>query len=385
MIANRRFPDSFEPEPPKRILMTADPMGGVWTYALQLAEALSAHGIEVLLATLGAPISEAQREQADLITNLVLFESGYKLEWMENPWEDVVQSGKWLLKLERQLQPDLVHLNGYAHGALPWQSPTLVTGHSCVLSWWQAVHGKSAPRTCARYRQAVRQGIWSANYLVAPSRAMLAELDCYYGPLPPHRVIPHGRSLDHFPPAPKEPFVLSAGRLWDEAKNISALERIAPELEWPVYAAGPEPHPEGGRVEAGHLQFLGALSSGELASWYGRAAIYALPARYEPFGWSVLEAALAGCALVLGDIPSLRENWEGAARFVPPDDSPALLAAINQLIADPAQRTALAAQSRRRALELNPARMAEGYLEVYSELRGAPSRSRTEERAVCAA
>ncbi len=37
-----------------------------------------------------------------------------------------------------------------------------------------------------------------------------------------------------------------------------------------------------------------------------------LPARYEPFGLSVLEAALSGCALVLGDIPSLRES--GATR-----------------------------------------------------------------------
>ena len=35
-----------------------------------------------------------------------------------------------------------------------------------------------------------------------------------------------------------------------------------------------------------------------------------LPARYEPFGLSILEAALSGCALVLGDLPSLRELWD---------------------------------------------------------------------------
>ena len=63
---------------------------------------------------------------------------------------------------------------------------------------------------------------------------------------------------------------------------------------------------------------LGRLSAGELADWYARAAIYALPARYEPFGLSALEAALSGCALVLGDIPSLREIWGDAALFVPP-------------------------------------------------------------------
>jgi hypothetical protein len=46
-----------------------------------------------------------------------------------------------------------------------------------------------------------------------------------------------------------------------------------------------------------------------------------LPARYEPFGLSVLEAALSGCALVPGDIASLRGNWDGVAEFVCPDDA----------------------------------------------------------------
>ncbi|MEB3829625.1 glycosyltransferase [Phormidium sp. CCY1219] len=61
------------------------------------------------------------------------------------------------------------------------------------------------------------------------------------------------------------------------------------------------------------------MSPEELSHWYARAAIYAFPARYEPFGLSVLEAALSGCALVLGDIPRLREMWGDAAVFANPD------------------------------------------------------------------
>ena len=53
-------------------------------------------------------------------------------------------------------------------------------------------------------------------------------------------------------------------------------------------------------------------------------------------------AAAAGCALVLGDISSLRETWDGAALFVDPDDPPSLNAAIHALIANPGQRTRLA-------------------------------------------
>ena len=38
--------------------------------------------------------------------------------------------------------------------------------------------------------------------------------------------------------------------------------------------------------------------------------------RFEPFGLAVLEAARAGCALVLSDIATFRELWDGAALFV---------------------------------------------------------------------
>src|SRR3546814_4918927 len=76
-----------------------------------------------------------------------------------------------------------------------------------------------------------------------------------------------------------------------------------------------------------------------MAGWLGRATFFALPARYEPFGLAVLEAALSGCALVLGDIPTLRELWDGVAAFVPPGDIEALEDVLTQLIADPDLRS----------------------------------------------
>ena len=47
-----------------KILMTADTVGGVWTYALELAGALAPHGVEVALATMGRRLSSAQ--EADM-------------------------------------------------------------------------------------------------------------------------------------------------------------------------------------------------------------------------------------------------------------------------------------------------------------------------------
>jgi glycosyltransferase involved in cell wall biosynthesis len=103
----------------------------------------------------------------------------------------------------------------------------------------------------------------------------------------------------------------------------------------------------------------------QLAERLATSAIYALPARYEPFGLSALEAGLSGCALVLGDIPTLREVWGAAAMFVPPDDHAALAETLDGLISNSALRADLAQRARSRAENFSPARVAAGYLEAY--------------------
>ncbi|BDG07479.1 glycosyltransferase family 4 protein [Anaeromyxobacter paludicola] len=353
-----------------RVLLTADTVGGVFTYAAELSRALLARGVEVELATLGAPLSVSQRRALAGLRGLGLHESAFRLEWMDDPWDDVARAGEWLLALEARLRPDVVHLGQYAPGALPFAAPKVVVGHSCVLSWFEAVRGAPAPAAFDRYRAEVRRGLGAAGRVVAPSRAMLRALVRHHGPLPPARVVPNGRDAGGFRPAAKRPFVLAAGRLWDEAKNLAALDALASRLPWPVYLAGDvaEPGSERRLESGGGALLLGRLSSDELATWLGRAAVYALPARYEPFGLSILEAALSGCALVLGDVESLRENWEDSALFAPPDDPEALGAALRRLAADDDLRARLAGRARARAARFTPEAMAEGYLAVYREL-----------------
>ena len=79
---------------------------------------------------------------------------------------------------------------------------------------------------------------------------------------------------------------------------------------------------------------------------------------YEPFGLAVLEAAQAGCALVLSDIPTFRELWDGAAMFVPPGRRRRLAAPLEPSCAPdrPLPRSGQAA--RERAGRYSLARMA---------------------------
>lgn len=353
---------------PLNILMTTDTIGGVWTYSLDLAKALIQKGHQVFLATMGSPLSDKQRDEIDQTPRLETYESSYKLEWMDNPWQDIEQAGQWLLQLERYVCPDLIHLNGYAHGALPWQTPTVMVGHSCVMSWWQAVKGEPPPTKWDQYRQHVKQGLQAADAVLAPTQAMLNALERHYGPLPNSGVVPNGRDPDLFWADQKKPFIFTASRVWDEAKNIVALEAVAPHLPWPVFVAGEDKHPNGRSVQLHHMNLLGRLTFEELQPWFAQASIYALPARYEPFGLSALEAAMAGCALVLGDIPSLREVWGNAALYVPPNDSEALEIALSLLIIDPAYRRMMARRAHTHAQIFTSERMANRYLSVYQEL-----------------
>lgn len=355
--------------PPLRALMTADAVGGVWSYALELAEGLGRlGGVEVVLATMGEPPSPAQRQAAARLPNVRLHESRFKLEWMDDPWDDVAAAGEWLLELEARERPDVIHLNGYCHGALPWRAPALVVAHSCVCSWFAAVRGEPAPPQWDAYRQAVSRGLRHAGAVAAPSAFMLGALREHYGFAGAGRVIHNGRAAPAFAPLEKEPLIFTAGRLWDEAKNVATLDAAARLIPWPVFAAGDARGPCGEAATLDHLLHLGRLSQDEVAEWMGRAMVYAHPALYEPFGLTPLEAALAGCALVLGDIPSLREVWGDAALFVPPRDARALAAALGRVMSDAALRGQCARRARARAEALTPERMARRHLALYHDL-----------------
>jgi glycosyltransferase involved in cell wall biosynthesis len=343
--------------------MTADCVGGVWTYALDLARALRAHGVDVVLATMGAPLSEDQRRESEAAGLAALHESRFRLEWMDEAWDDVEQAGEWLLELADHEAADVVHLSSYAHGRLSWGRPVVLVAHSDVCSWWRAVHGGEPPDAWLPYRQAVAAGLRAAAAVAAPTRAVLGDLQREYG-FAGGLVIHNASSAPEPPAGPREPFVLAAGRLWDQAKNLGSLDQAARGLSWPVVVAGPL-----GRSAPENVRATGPLARDQLAALGARASIFAAPARYEPFGLAALEAARAGCALVLGDIASLREVWDDAALYVDPSDPAALRGALEELSEQPARREEMAARARRRAARFSVQRMARAYSGLYARVR----------------
>jgi glycogen(starch) synthase len=363
------------------ILMTADNLGGVWNHALELAQGLQRHRCVIHLVVFGQKFSAAQSTEVARLRNVRCTESDLRLEWMDEPWDDLHVAGELLQRLASEIKPAVIHLNGYTLAAeVKWSVPIIIGAHSCVLSWWNAVKREPAPPWLSRYRQEVSRGLEAADAVVAPTAAMLNDLRRIYNVDFAGEVIENGIDPAPFSIGAKAPQILSAGRFWDEAKNLQLLDYIANKVEWPILVAG-EVVPPGSKCQccSSHVCALGKLDSSVLREEMSRTSIYVAPALYEPFGLAVLEAALSGCALVLADIASFRELWNGAAVLIDPCDSLAWAAQLNRLIRDEKARLELAERAHMRAKWFNRTRMSARYYGLYARLAGSTGKALIEQ------
>jgi glycosyltransferase involved in cell wall biosynthesis len=357
----------------RRILMTADAVGGVWTYATSLARGLCQRGYEVTLVTLGPQPGSNQFNDIAGVDGLRLETTDLALEWMDPEGRELSRALTQLAAIGRRLHPNVVHLNGFREAMADWDAPVISVAHSCVGSWWHACRGEEPREQRWReYTANVRSGLARAHCWVAPSYAFRDIVQTRYMPPTYGRVIWNG--IDAAGAAPsvsssKQPVILAAGRLWDEAKNVAALSRIARNLPWPVQVAGSAiAHDNVEPTPLAYVEFLGQLSLGVLREVMTRASIFVAPALYEPFGLTALEAARAGCALVLSDRPSFRELWDGAAIFVDPRNDTALQEALLQLINDERKRREFQRRAARRARRYVLATTVDNYVALYDEL-----------------
>ncbi|WP_424492879.1 glycosyltransferase family 4 protein [Salinimicrobium sp. GXAS 041] len=352
-----------------KILMTTDTVGGVWVYSLELCKALQEYEVEVHLAAMGAWPSEAQMQEVEAIPNVTLYKSDFKLEWMEDPWEDVEKSRKWINSIYHTIYPDVVHLNNYAHIGEDWTCPILTVFHSCVQTWWQAVKGTSAPESWDRYTQVVQESLEESDMVVSPTKAILKKAKSTHNFETATKMIYNGRDMNPSEEKEKEEFILCIGRIWDEAKNLKLLSHIAKNLPWPVYIAGDLKNPgTGEKSEFENVKFLGKLQPYEVREWMQRASIFVSPTKYEPFGLAILEAAKSGCALILSELDTLKEIWEDSAAFFDPEDEPQAQEKILQLIKNDTLRQEFSEKAKSKAKEYSSEKMASEYINLYREI-----------------
>jgi glycosyltransferase involved in cell wall biosynthesis len=355
-----------------KLLMTCDAVGGVWQYANDLAAALAREGTSVVLAVLGP----WDREGTQGRDGVKVLPTGLPLDWLAAGPDEVLAAGRAVAALAVEHDVDLVHLNSPALAAAgPFPAPVIAVAHGCVGTWFAAADGAVTPSELAWHEQLMLAGLLAADVVIAPSASYATAVQRHYGLPSTPLVVHNGRTPATAPTIASADHVLTAGRLWDRAKNTRLLDAIAARLPVPLRAAGPTTAPHGETVVTSHLQLLGTLDADALAAEYAAAPVFVSAASFEPFGLAVLEAAQAGCPLVLADIATFRELWTGAALFVPEQDADAYLMAIARIRTEPGLRTHLGEAARLRAARYTTAAMAQGTLAIYRGLLPTPQRA----------
>lgn len=358
------------------VLMTADTVGGVWTYTRELVSGLIRKGHRITLVSFGKLPCTFQITWMQGLPGLDYRPTPFALEWMQDSAEDIRLSTRYLEDVISEVKPDLLHFSQYAYGKINTSLPKVVVAHSDVVSWWLAVKGEEPAQNdwMKWYRDTVCAGLAGADEVVAPSRWMMQNVKTHYVQPRHDRVVYNGRDPALFDPhGKKQNQVVSAGRVWDQAKQVSLLIEHAQAV--PVLIAGSQDNPDKtlsafapDKAPDG-ITFCGQQSEGQIREIFARSSIYAGCSRYEPFGLALVESAMSGCALLANDIPSFRELWGDSAYFFRTNDGESLADGIRVLSGDPVLLTTYAQSAHDRALmKFSAERMVDSYEQLYGSL-----------------
>jgi glycogen(starch) synthase len=352
-----------------RLLMTADTVGGVWTYTRELVQGLLKAGDAVALVTLGRTPTPVQARwlletAAEWGQAFAWQATETPLEWMSNNQQAYADAEWVLLRLAEEFGVELLHSNQFCFGALPLPVSRLVVAHSDVLSWSMACsHPLESSPWFDQYRGLVSTGLRGADALVAPTQWMLEAFAAGFDVPCETYVQANGRTLRGFAPSTHRKLqAVTAGRLWDEAKNLKILSGVT--LPLPLFVAGEDTYElHASPILPRGAVALGSLDEDDLLDLFRQSAVYLCTSRYEPFGLAPLEAAMCGCAVLAHDIPSLREVWGDGALYY--SNAAELTGLLHELVGDPQRLGAAQRRSSHRAQRFTGESMTNRYKAIY--------------------
>ncbi len=363
-----------------RVLITSSADPDIWQYTVTLADELAArHGVEVLLLILGALPGEEQlamapRAQAPNGAGVEIDQLDIPHETDGAPARVYAEAREEILRITLRWRAHVLHVNEHHLGEIGVSGmPVIVVSHGDLCGRRASVEGESPPLVDASYLQLIQQGLAAAACVVAPSTFVADSLSRWLDYRGVVRVIPYG--LPAHPggvSSPRAIDVVMAGRLWDSAVNVACFQSAAVRMRDRSFAAVGSLAPPGAYfIYPPHdrVQYTGMLSNLARRKFFENASIYVSPAVYDPCGLEAIEAALAGCCLLLSDTASYRAVWEESALYFDPRDPAVLRERIRELMGDTEVREAFVEFARQRAEELyGSERMGNAYHSTYQRL-----------------
>jgi glycosyltransferase involved in cell wall biosynthesis len=246
---------------------------------------------------------------------------------------------------------DLVHANW-----IPSAIAARATGKPYVLQVWG-----SDVELARRAPALVRPLLRGARLVIAGSAFLAGEAEALGAR--EVRVVPHPVEIPAaVVEAAEPPHVLFAGRLSEE-KGIGEFVEATEGLPRVIVGDGPV------RVQ----DALPFVAPAEIGAWYDRAAVVCVPSRREGYGQVAREAMAHARPVVATAVGGLLDAVSDGVTgvLVPPRDPAALRAALERLLADPAERRRLGTAAREEAIaHFSPAAAAAALVSAYREALG---------------
>ncbi|HBI15911.1 MAG TPA: hypothetical protein DDY20_10430 [Desulfobulbaceae bacterium] len=280
---------------------------------------------------------------------------------------------------------DLIHSPNYLV-PLCTRKPVVVTCHDLSL----LDHFPTKPAGPMRYyeRAVMQSGLQRAAHIIAPSRAVAAELRQRLG-------LPADRVSVLYPPLPSFCFDITSGEPWPDRlqvrppfflsvgtieprKNLHRLllgwRRAYSRCRVPLLLVGPYGWGErtlldGQLAVTDGLRWLGCVDDSTLAALYRQATAVVQFSLAEGFDYPVAEALCTGTPVVLSDIEVHREVAADCGLFAPPADPDALADRLVEVCSWPEeQRTDFRLRCGRQAGLLRQFSRIEPYLNLYARI-----------------
>lgn len=353
---------------PLRVLMTLDAVSDVWRFGMNLAGALKSRNVSFVFVTLGpAPTGPQQREAEALGEFVHIPLSPDSLAEKES---DLAEVPGRIAELAERFEVDLIHLNQAAQAAgLETDKPVVLMSHGCMPTWFRAIGKISPPGQLEWQTRLNRQGLSRADAVLAPSRSHSELMMATYGQIRNLRIVhnvtsPAPHSIDRT----EREGIVAVGRWWDEGANGAVLGQVATRIARPLTMIDSDTGSVGQNLQIRNAVHADPVSHSDILQRVGTAEVFVSPSLYEPFGLGPLYAAVSRTPLVLADIPTYRELWDGAALFVSPHDPAAYVEAINRLLNERHLREILAQLASNRATRFTSVRQAAAMRTVYDTL-----------------
>lgn len=339
-------------------------IGGSERHLLTLLPALAERGVDVSFVGLDDPAGASEPFYAELRV---------PYERLASPRDLDPALAFRLARTLLSLRPHVVHthlVHADVYGVLAPGTRIVSTKHN------------PDPFRAGAFRYAERALTARASRVIAISEALRRFCVEQVGlPAAKVAVVPYG--LDDLPRAWAEnppfdlgePLLLAVCRLEEQKGLDTALRALVgvPDATLLVLGEGPQ-RPALQRLASSlgiRDRVLLPGRVGDVASLYRQADLLVHPARWEGFGLAMLEAMLAGKAVVAaraGSAPELVEDGRTGV-LVPVDDAEGMTVAVNELLADPARAAELGRAGLERAWrQFSVARMAERTIAVYESV-----------------